>query len=550
MRRLCALLTSVVLLSLSLSGSVTAAPRPVAEAPAPESAAPPPTAAPGSEDDREAESEQDTPRRALIRFLTAGRAHDFDAASAAIRTDSSDVGEARRLARQLYLVMERKLPLDKEHIARLSDAPDGDTKDGLPTQDEIGRIELPFGDEPVRLQQTPHPRGEGRTWVFSPKTTRRVGYWYSQLDDHFFLELFPDTLLTVGPLGILAWQWVMLPLFMLGAAVLGVVLAPIARTSLRRLVQKHSLATSALEHQHGPLRLFIASIALLLLLPLLFLTATALHAVHGLVEVAITLALCWAVWRASEVFTVRAQLPAWLTGRPGLIGVMPLLRRLLGLLLLAIVLAAALSALGFSVTSLLAGLGLGGLAVAMAAKTTLENLFGGVTLSVDQPLRIGDSVSVDGVNGTVEQIGMRSTRIRTADRSLVTIPNGKLADMKIETIAARDRTRFFLSLNVVYGLRAAGLRELQKALLACVRGQPLIWPDRIRVHIVTLTDSALTIEIQAWFQTTEQDAFLDARQELILQLLEVVERFGATAALSSTARPAAPPAAPTPSAGR
>jgi MscS family membrane protein len=545
MRRLCALIVSFVLLSVSVA---TAAARPVPEAPpVPESTAPAPTAPAASEDEREAESEQDTPRRALIRFLTAGRAHDYEAASSAIRTDSSDVGEARRLARQLYLVMERKLPLTKEHIARLSDAPDGDTKDGLPTQDEIGRIELPFGDEPVRLQQTPHPRGEGRTWVFSPKTTRRVGYWYSQLDDHFFLELFPDALLTVGPLGILAWQWIMLPLFLLGAAVLGVVLAPIARTSLRRLVQKNSLATAALERQHGPLRLLIGSIALLVLLPLLFLTATAMHAVRGLVEVAVTLALCWALWRASEVFTVRAQLPAWLTGRPGLIGVMPLLRRLLGLLLLAIVLAVALSALGFSVTSLLAGLGLGGLAVAMAAKTTLENLFGGVTLSVDQPLRVGDSVSVDGISGTVEQIGMRSTRIRTADRSLVTIPNGKLADMKIETIAARDRTRFFLSLNVVYSLRAAGLRDLQKALLGCVRSQPLIWPERIRVHIVNLTDSALTIEIQAWFQTTEQDAFLDARQELILQLLEVVERFGATAAL---AKPAAPVAAPPPPAGR
>ena len=130
---------------------------------------------------------------------------------------------------------------------------------------------------------------------------------------------------------------------------------------------------------------------------------------------------------------------------------------------------------------------------------------------------------------------MRSTRIRTAERSIVTIPNGKVADMQIETIAARDRSRFFLSLGVVYALKPAGLRALREALIKCVRSHPKVWPDVVRVHFTGLTDSSITVEITAWFQVTEQDQFLEARQELLLQLLEVIETFGATPAFARAA---------------
>jgi MscS family membrane protein len=179
------------------------------------------------------------------------------------------------------------------------------------------------------------------------------------------------------------------------------------------------------------------------------------------------------------------------------------------------------------------------LAVALAAKNTLEHFFGSVTLSIDQSIRVGDQIRIGDVNGTVEQIGMRSTRIRTADRSIVTIPNGKVADMQIETIAARDRTRFFLTLGVVYALKPAGMRSLRDALIKCVRSHPKVWPDVVRVHFTGLTDAAITIEVTAWFQVTEQDQFLEARQDLLLQILDVIEAFGATPAFAKAlAQPA------------
>src|SRR6185436_9216981 len=107
------------------------------------------------------------------------------------------------------------------------------------------------------------------------------------------------------------------------------------------------------------------------------------------------------------------------------------------------------AAFGYPLNTALAGLGIGGVAVALGAQKTLENLFGSLSIAIDQPFRMDDLVTVDGVTGTVERLGFRSTRIRTADRTLVTIPNGKLADMRIETLAARDRRRFALILSLV-----------------------------------------------------------------------------------------------------
>jgi MscS family membrane protein len=145
-------------------------------------------------------------------------------------------------------------------------------------------------------------------------------------------------------------------------------------------------------------------------------------------------------------------------------------------------------------------------------------------------MRVGEAVKVEDVQGTVELIGLRSTRIRTADRTLVTYPNGKLADLKIESIAARDRSRAVLSFSVQAVLRAARLRALREALLQRVQAHPLVVADRVRVHYTALSDTGLTVEVQAYFQTTDADKFLELRSDLILALVEVVEAHGATAA--------------------
>jgi MscS family membrane protein len=189
---------------------------------------------------------------------------------------------------------------------------------------------------------------------------------------------------------------------------------------------------------------------------------------------------------------------------------------------------AVLNELGFQVASLLAGLGIGGIALALAAQKTVENLFGSVAIGVDQPFRVGDVVRIEDVTGTVEAIGMRSTRIRTLDRTVVSYPNGKLADMRAETLASRDRIRLVANLGLAYGTTAEQMRAVLAGVEAALRRQPKLWTESLSVRFTEFRDSTLNVEVIAWFTTSDWSEFTAIRQEVLLELMAVVERAGTT----------------------
>ena len=176
--------------------------------------------------------------------------------------------------------------------------------------------------------------------------------------------------------------------------------------------------------------------------------------------------------------------------------------------------------------SLIAGLGIGGLALALGAQKTLENVFGAFAMAVDEPFHLGDFVAIDGVMGNVEAIGLRSTRIRTLDRTLVAIPNGKLAEMRTESFAARDRLRLSCTVRLVYQTKAAELRSVLAGLEETLRGQPKVAADSVVVRFKELAASSLDLEVAAMLTTVDWGEFQLIRQELLLRFMEVVEAAG------------------------
>jgi MscS family membrane protein len=209
----------------------------------------------------------------------------------------------------------------------------------------------------------------------------------------------------------------------------------------------------------------------------------------------------------------------------------PLGARTLQIAVLAMAVVAILADLGFAVTSLVAGLGIGGLALALAGQKTVENLFGAFSIGVDQPFRVGDYVVIEGVSGTVEVIGLRSTRIRTLERTVVTIPNGKLADMRIESFAPRDRIRFACVLGLARTTTAEQVRRVLRGIEALLRAQKKLWPDAVTVRMKEITPTSLDVEVQAWFLTTDFPEFQGIREELLLAFLGLVEEAGTSFAL-------------------
>jgi MscS family membrane protein len=156
----------------------------------------------------------------------------------------------------------------------------------------------------------------------------------------------------------------------------------------------------------------------------------------------------------------------------------------------------------------------------------VENLIGSITIGMDRPFRVGDSIQVDGVTGVVEAVGLRSSRIRTLDRTLVTIPNGRLADMRIESYSARDRWRISLQLGLRQDTTAAQMRQVLAGLEGALRGHPAAGPEAPLVRFAEFKDSCLSIEVQAWVEAADWHEFGRIRGELYLRFMEIVEAAG------------------------
>jgi MscS family membrane protein len=214
-------------------------------------------------------------------------------------------------------------------------------------------------------------------------------------------------------------------------------------------------------------------------------------------------------------------------GRGSAAAALPLMRRVLKVVWLCLVFLLYLDNLGMNVSALLAGLGVGGLAVALAGQKTMENLFGGMVLALDQPVRVGDFCRFDGKQGVVEDVGLRSIKIRTPERSLISVPNGSFSQLEIENLAVRDCLLFSTNLRLRYDASAAQVRDLLGRCDALLAQHPRVSPKQGKhCRLVNLGSYSMDLEIFCYFATTDWDEFMLLRQELYLGLLEAVAQAG------------------------
>ena len=346
----------------------------------------------------------------------------------------------------------------------------------------------------------------------------------------WLLEHLPPSLREIGPQQLSWWQWLGLPVLAALALAFAIPLSRLTRAVLARVLKRDALhgglrnGEVRLRRVSGPLLLGWAALLFGIGLPWLRLTDQSRAAVLVGLRATGLVAFYWALTRGIDVAQHVVGSSSW--GRAHSRALLPLASKVGKVFVVVLAVVALLSELGYAVTSLIAGLGIGGVAVALGAQKTLENLFGAFSIGADQPFLQGDVVRVGDLVGTVEVVGLRSTRIRTQDRTLVTIPNGKLADMQIESLAVRDRLFFGSSIRLVYGTRAEQMLSVLEGLEAALREQPKLWPEGLTVRFVGLGESSLNIDVQAWFATTDWNEFQVIRQELLLRFLQVVEAAG------------------------
>jgi len=462
------------------------------------------------------------PVGAVRAFIDAARSGDYVTAARHLQIEpSSSRDGAQTLARKLKVVLDRELWVQYD---LMSQAVEGELEDGLaPDVDRVA------GDGPVEIyvQRVADPE-HGLVWKFSSGSVARIPMLYDEYGYGPLGEWLPPVMFEIRLFELELWQWIGLLLALLaawlgswiGLTVLRWVALPlVART-------RSDWDDKLLDRLAAPARLLIGLGLFTLCSWLLRLSVPAYRFLGGMEKALAVVAGTWVVFRAvdilSEVFAEKLRKEERRTA----IAVLPLGRRTIKFFLVALAFTGVLQNLGWNVTGLIAGLGVGGLAFALAAQKSIENLFGGVTLIADQPVRVGDFCRFGGHSGTVEEIGLRSTRIRTLERTLITVPNSAFSEIHLENLAHRDRIRLSTVLGLRYETSPDQLRHTLSELRRLLLSHPKVLADSVRVRFGGFGASSLDIELQAYVGTADWGAFTAIREDLYLRVMDIVEAAG------------------------
>jgi MscS family membrane protein len=462
----------------------------------------------------------DSPRAAMAEFRRLTRTQDFAGAARYLDLSSVDQADGPILAQHLREVLSRHLWIDLDKISSNSRGNPDDAPGA--NQQLLGSVPGPTGQlEPVELVRKSY--GPGTHWVFSAGTVAKIEGWYDHLGNLWLVERIPKPLLRMGPQHLRRWQWLALLPLTLGAWLTAFAVTRVLRTVFRKLLSERG--AESLHKLHGAATLACAVAASYAFLPWLGLYEPAEAMVERWLASGLLLAAFWAVWRAIELSQRTVGKTRWARESLTAHSLLLLGARLAKFGIAAVAVIVVLAELGYHATSLITGLGIGGIALALAAQKTVENLFGAFSLAIDQPFREGDTIQVDTIGGTVEAIGLRSTRIRTADRTVISIPNGKLADMRVETISRQDRLRFYCLIGVAHG-QAADLEKIVSAVDDLLHSEASVAQETIGVHFVSLSDSGLNLEVAAMFNTMDGNRVASARQALLLGIVAGIQKTG------------------------
>jgi MscS family membrane protein len=472
-----------------------------------------------------------TPRGTVVGFLTAAHKGDWRTASQFIESPKGE--DPVELSTQLSVVLDQGLP---PNLDNLSDKPEGDLKDNLPpTRELAGVIDTKGGPLNVTLEHV--RRGNASIWVFSSDTLKEIPAVYDEFNSTWLTDHIPNPLLRRGWLAVPLWQWLMLAvgaaLALLVASAMRLIALPVLRWLFRSLTGEQD--DRLLVRLVAPLRGIIALLVLegtisFLRLPL-FARQFWYFAGGSLAIIFFGILFVRVVYVSGRLLNRHLER----RGGADATAVIRLGERTLSVLTFCFVGFLLLKQAGLvkDATTLVAGVSVGGIAIAFAAQKTLENLFGGISIIFDKTIRVGDYCKIGSQGGTVEDIGLRSTSLRTDDRTVLTVPNGQLSAMNIENFGMRDKIYFHHTIGIRRETTAQQMRALLDAIRKLLAGDDRIEPSSPSVRLIKSVPSSLDIEIAAYILTTDVPKFLQTQEDLLLRIVDTIEANGTSPAFPS-----------------
>jgi len=473
------------------------------------------------------------PRNSLISFFKAGGDSDYERAAEYL--DFRYLPKEMKgipgpeLARQLKIVLDRTLWID---LAIVSRHPKGHLDDRLPTyRDTLGKIETPDKTVEVLLQRVPRKDGVF-IWKFSNRTVAEIPHLYK----HFGYRPLEETLSRVFPdvqfLGWQVWQWFFFLVLMVMAFIVAFVPTWAAGILIRRKGTERSHRISLFVT--GPIRIltwmFLVRAGVSFIRPSSDIRAL-FHA-----GTLMTIAIAWCLMKLVDMFSDLAGERLEREGRESAIVLLKPARTGIKAVIVIVALVVWLDNIGFKVGALLTGLGIGGVAIALAIQDPIKNLLGSIMILFDKPYQVGQRILIKGYDGFVEEIGLRSTKMRLLTGHQVTIPNDEMARVDIENIGRRLHIRRRDNIALPYDTplkKVDRAVEIIRDILDNHEGMASDLPPR--VYFDKFNRDSINILMIYWYQPADYWAFVDFNQRVNKQIMEEFEWEGISFALPTSA---------------
>jgi MscS family membrane protein len=470
-----------------------------------------------------------SPHGCVLGFLRAAEAKDYEKATQYLDGKWSSQ-EAETLAFQLKYLLDQGLSTSIDDLSR---SPSGNTEDNLRLSRElVGTVSTPTGELRIVLDLVKRPN-QPAIWLFSQETLDQVPATYAGIHHTDYGDLFPAWASRIHILSVPLWRWGAILVSLLLIFGIASLLSRAVLWLLKYIFEKR-------------LSISIERSILALKLPVFLLTIAVLENVAG--GYAITalgrhywkvcglvlawISIAWLVIRIADILTNFYRQRLLLQMRVERATFVNLMGRLFKIFVGLVLIIALLSEAGINVSALITGLGIGGIALALAAQKTLADLFGGLSIIMRGAVRVGDFCQIAGITGTVEDIGISSLTLRTLDRSVVSIPNSKVAEVNLENFALRDQ--FWI--HQIFTLRFDTPHDVTKIVLdrigEILRSHSEVDEKSARARLINLTAAGPQIEIFAYFRRPGADwsIFLGQQEGLLLKIIAAVEAAGTSMA--------------------
>jgi len=370
-----------------------------------------------------------------------------------------------------------------------------------------------------------------KKWLYSKKSLESIEDIYAEtfpINISKFEDLLPK-FWTQRFLGIKIWKYGALLLTFLVSLILYRIFEWIFGYFILRIVRNNKfekILNKYVKPISKPLSFLLIILLLLILLPIFdFPIKVNIYFSYAL-NISIPIAVTIILYRLSDLFGDIIEKITLKTKTKVDDQFVPLIRKTIKVLVFIFGGFYFLETLDINITPLIAGASVGGLAVALAAQDTLKNFFGSVTIFSDKPFEIGDWINFDGMDATVEEVGIRSTRLRTFYNSQVSIPNGKLSDMMIDNYGRREFRRYNTNISLTYDTPTHLIEAFVEGLKKIVNNHPKTRKDFYQIHFHTFANSSLNILFYIFFQTEDWTLELEARHEVNLEIIKLAEELG------------------------